>query len=160
MTSAVFVATQDIESPTVTATTSITTPALTLGETQVLTPTDVGHESVVVVTYDNDNQATYRPNVQSKYCHLNSEQQVLSCQVSNDSISRPAKQMVINTGVKFTGSYPTDSTCTTVAEINGTDLLLGLVHIYVEDNQLMVKVVFSETPSYTSIAIKINIVFN
>ena len=81
MTSAVFVATQDIESPTVTATESITTPALTLGETQVLTPTDVGSELVVKVVYDNDNQATYKPTIQAKHCHLNSEQQVLSCQL-------------------------------------------------------------------------------
>ena len=92
-------------------------------------------------------------------CNINSQQQLLTCQVDLSSLTKAIKQMIIPTGLDFTGKR-TNTTCATAALIDETDLLLGMVHIYVENNQLMAKVVFSETPSYTSIAIKINIVFN
>ena len=92
-------------------------------------------------------------------CNINDEQHVLTCQTTLKSLSKAIKQMIIPTGLDFTGKQ-TVSHSVTAAMINGTDMLMGMVHIYVEDNQQMVRVVFSETPSYTSMLIRINIVFN
>ena len=159
MTSAVFVATQDIESPTVTATEKITTPTLTLGETPVLTPTALEKDQYIAVTYGERDEETLTAKVYTKECSINADQHLLTCQTALGSLTKPIKQMIIPTGLDFTGKSNTDSSYATVAEINGTDMLLGMARIYVENSQLMVKIVFSETPEYTSIKIKINMVY-
>ena len=129
-----------------------------LSDTEVLYPTKVEDKQSIAVTYSDGETATLSNTVISETTNLNSHQHVLTCQTQITSTSKPIKQLIIPTGLDFTGRK-TLSTGTTAALVNKTDLLLGLVHIYVESNQLMAKVVFSETPSYTSIAIKINIVF-
>ena len=142
------------------ATSSFVTPSLMLGSTIVLTPTVTDSNQSIAVTYSDDSTGTLTGQVHSVVCNINDAQHVLTCQTTLSSLSKSIKQMVIPTGLDFSKSAKTKSHNATAALINGTDLLLGMVHIYVEDNQLMAKVVFSETPSYTSIAIKINIVFN
>ena len=141
------------------ATSSVKTPTLTLAGTPVLTQTDSDSNQSISVTYSDDSTGTVTGQVHSKVCNINNEQHAFTCQVSLSSLTKAIKQVIIPTGLDFTGKQ-TDSTNTSVARVNGTGLLLGMVHIYVENNQLMAKVVFSETPSYASIAIKINIVFN
>ena len=83
----------------------------------------------------------------------------LSCQLELKPLTKAIKQMIIPTGLDFTGKNNVSHN-TTAALINNTDLLLGLVHIYVQESQLMAKVVFSETPTYTSMLVRINIVYN
>ena len=83
----------------------------------------------------------------------------LSCQLELKPLTKAIKQMVIPTGLDFTGKNNVFHN-TTVALIDGLEYLLGIVHIYVQNNQLMAKVVFSETPSYVSMLVRINIVFN
>ena len=148
-----------IETPSLTATESIKAPALTLGETIVLTQTVSDNNQSIAVTYRERDEETLTAQVHSKVCNFNNEQHVLTCQTSLSSLSKAIKQMIIPTGLDFTGRS-TVSTNTTAALINNTGLLLGFVRIYMESNQLMVKVVFKESPEYTSIIIKINIVFN
>ena len=137
----------------------VMTPLITLGETIVLVPTILRENQYIAVTYGERDEEVLSAEVYSKVCNLNAEQHVLTCQTSLGSLTKAIKQMIIPTGLDFSERNNTDSTHATVAEINGTDLLLGMVHVYVEDSQLMAKVVFSETPSYTSIKIKINMVF-
>ena len=148
-----------VSTTSLTATSSVTTPALTLGETPVLTPTMINENQTIAVTYSDGSTGTLTAQVHSKVCNINAEQHLLTCQFELKSLSKALKQVIIPTGLDFTGRQ-TDSHNTTAALINKTDLLLGLVHIYVESSQLMAKVVFSETPSYTSMLIRINIVFN
>ena len=142
------------------ATGSITTPALTLGETPVLTQTVSDSNQYIAITYGERDEEVLTAQVHSKVCNINSVQHVLTCQLELKSLSKAIKQMIIPTGLDFSDRTNTKSYNTTVAMINETDLLLGLVHIFARSNVLYAKVVFSETPSYTSIAIKINIVFN
>ena len=85
---------------------------------------------------------------------------MLTCQLAISNLTYPIKELIIPTGFSFTGTIQPQTTGTTVAVANEKDLILGLVHIFVSDNYLFAKVVFSETPSYTSLAIKINTVFN
>ena len=159
MTSSVFVATQDIETPTLTATEKINTPTLTVNGTPVLTQTVSDSNQYIAITYGERDEETLSVLVHSKVCNFNNEMHMLTCQTTLTSLTKAIKQVIIPTGLDFTGRQ-TVSHNTTAALINGTDLLLGMVHIYVENNILMARVVFSETPSYTSLAIKINIVFN
>ena len=148
-----------VSTTSLTATGSITTPALTLGETPVLTQTVSDSNQSIAVTYSDGSEGTLTAPVHSKVCNINNEQHLLTCQVAFYTLSKALKQVIIPTGLDFTGRQ-TETHNTTAALINNTDLLLGMVHIYVESNQLMAKVVFSETPSYTSMLIRINIAFN
>ena len=84
---------------------------------------------------------------------------MLTCQLAISNLTYPIKELIIPTGFSFTGSTQPQSTGTTVAVANEKDLVLGLVHIYTESNQLMAKVVFTNPPDYTSIKIRINLVF-
>ena len=142
------------------ATSSFVTPSLMLGTKKVLTPTVSDSNQNLKVIYSDGSEGTLTALVHSLVCNINDAQHVLTCQLKLSSLSNPIKQTIIPTGLDFSHSEKTKSHNTIAALINETELLLGMVHIYVEDNQLMAKVVFSETPSYTSIAIKINIVFN
>ena len=142
------------------ATSSFVTPSLMLGVTKVLTPTVSDNNQNIAVTYSDGDTGTLTTQVHSKVCNINKEQHVLTCQLGLSSLSKAIKQLIIPTGLDFSHSENTKSYNTTVALINNTDMLLGMIHIYVESSQLMAKVVFSETPEYTSINIKINIVFN
>ena len=82
---------------------------------------------------------------------------MLTCRLTLSSLSKAIKEMIIPIQFNFTGRQ-SKTTGATVAVINNSDLLLGLVYIYVENNILNTKVVFSETPDYTSINIRINLV--
>ena len=137
----------------------IDTPELRLHGILVLYPEGLNIQEKVAVIYSDGSTGTPETTVTSKVSNINSEQHVLTCQTTLKSLSKAIKQVIIPTGLDFTGRH-TESHNTTAALINGTDLLLGMVHIYVENSQLMARVVFSETPSYTSMNIKINIVFN
>ena len=135
------------------------TGGITLAGTQILTQTDADLLRPLTVIFSDGSEGTLTATVHSKVCNINDEQHLLTCQLDLKGLTKSIKEMIIPTGLDFTGRQ-TKSTSATVAEINGTDLLLGLVHIYVENGFLMAKVVFSETPSYTSMLIRINIVFN
>ena len=146
------------EVETLTATEGITTASLTLAGTEVLKQTDADNNQSIAVTYSDDTQDSLTTQVHSKVCNINAEQHMLTCQFSLSSLAQPIKQMIIPTGLDFTGRQ-TVSTNTTVALINANVMLLGMVRIYVDGTTLFAKVVFSETPSYASIKIKINMVY-
>ena len=120
-----------------------------LAGTEVLTPTRVEENQSIAVTYSDGSEGTLSNTVITEITNFNSQQHMLTCQTQITSTTKSFKQLIIPTGLDFTGRQ-TDSHNATAALVNGTKLILGLVHIYVEDNQLMVKVVFSETPEYTS----------
>ena len=155
-------ATDSITTNNLTATGKITTKNITV--TQGLFIDDIfvlsqNAENVnknIAVTYSDGSEDTLAAEVRSRVCNINAEQHVLTCRLTLSSLSKAIKEMIIPIQFNFTGRQ-SKTTGATVAEINGTDLLM--VHIYVENNILMAKVVFSETPSYTSIKIKINMVF-
>ena len=131
-----------------------------LAGTEVLYPTVINNKESIAVTYSDGSTGTIEAFVHSKVCHINAEQHLLTCQLEFKTLTKALKQVIIPTGLDFSHSDKTDSHNTTAVLVNKTDLLLGLVHIYVESNYLYVKVVFTETPSYTSMLIRINIVFN
>ena len=148
----------NVDAGFITAENRIKTPALTLAGTQVLTPTTVEEKQSIKATYSDGSTGTLLNTVISENTNFNSQQHMLTCQTQIASTSKSFKQLIIPTGLDFSGRK-TQATSATVAEINGTDLLLGMVYIYVENNQLIIKVVFSETPSYTSINIRINMLY-
>ena len=104
---------------------NITTPALTLGETPVLTPTDSDSNQYIAITYGERDEETLSVLVHSKVCNFNNEMHMLTCQTTLTSLTKAIKQVIIPTGLDFTGRQ-TVSHNTTVALINGTDLLLGM----------------------------------
>ena len=77
--------------------------------------------------------------------NINDEQHLLTCQVELKGLSKAITEMIIPTGLDFSEKSNTNSTNTTAVLENGF---------------LMVKVVFSETNEYTSMLVRINIVFN
>ena len=91
------------EVETLTATECITTPALTLGETQVLKQIDADNNQKIVVIYSDDSKATVATTVHSKVCNINDVMHVLSCQLELSSLSKAIKQIIIPTGQDFTG---------------------------------------------------------
>ena len=145
----------NVDAGFITAENWIKTPALQVNGTQVLTPIKVEEKQSIAVTYSDGSTGTISNSVISETTNLNSQQHVLTCQTSLGSLSKPIKQLIIPTGLDFTGKNA-KALYATVAVIDGSDLLLGMVYIYVESNQLMVKVVFTDTPSYSSINIRIN----
>ena len=85
-----------------TATGSITTPALTLGETPVLTQTVSDSNQSISVTYNDGSTGTLTAQVHSKVSNINNEQHVLTCQLGLSSLSKAIKQLIIPTGLDFT----------------------------------------------------------
>ena len=71
---------------------------------------------------------------------------------------KPLKDLIIPTGLKLEGkTYKAFGT--TVCKI-GEAYLDADVEIYVENDILFAKLIFKETPEYTSMSIKINMFFH
>ena len=121
----------NVDAGFITAENWIKTPALQVNGIQVLTPTETDNFQSISVTYSDESTDTLTARAHSKVCNINSQQQLLTCQVDLSSLSKAITQIIIPSGLDFTGKR-TNTACATVAEINGTDLLLGMVHIYVE----------------------------
>ena len=107
----------------------------------------------IKVTYSDGSKASLGAQIHGKVCNYNNVMHMLSCQTALSSLTNSIKEIILSTGISYNGRQ-TDTINTTAAMINGTDLLLGMVHVFVQGNVLYVKVVFSETPSYTSIKIR------
>ena len=128
-----------VTTTSLTATSSVTTPAITLGETPVLTQTVSDSNQNILVAYTDDDTGTLTAQVHSVVSNINIQQHVLTCQLGLSSLSKAIKQDIIPTGLDYSHNEKIKSHNATAALINGTDLLLGMVHIYVESNQLMAR---------------------
>ena len=138
------------------AETSITTPSLTLNEEEVLVSKRADVTLVAKATYVGDTTATYQAKVASKILDLTPSLHVLSV-ITSLSSCKTMKSLIINTGFKLDGkSYRAFGT--TVCKV-GDAYLDAYVDLYMENSFLYAKLTFKETPEYTSMEIKNNMIF-
>ena len=155
--------TNDVYATNLNASVEVMTPAITLGDIEVLKDDKKQERRYVTMTlYDKEETTTTGyVEVTSILTNFNKQQHMLTCQLAISNLYYPITELIIPTCFSFTSTIQPQSTGTTVAVANEKDLVLGLVHIYTESNQLMAKVVFTDSPSYTSIKIKIiTVLFN
>ena len=104
-------ATGDITSKNITV-----TQGLIVDNTFVLAQREADNNKNIAITYSDGSEGTLTALVHSKVCNLNSLQHVLTCQTSLSSLSKAIKQVVIPTGLDFTGRQ-TESHNETAAQL-------------------------------------------
>ena len=75
------------------------------------------------------------------------------------SPAKPLKSLIINTGLKLDGKLY-KAYGTTVCKIGENAYLDAYVDLYMENNFLYAKLIFNDTPEYTSMIIKVNMIFH
>ena len=146
-----------IKTPTLTASESITTPSLTLGGSEVLKMTKSSGSRVIVGTLaSSGNQMTFSATGSSRILDITSEMHAVDI-IATMKECVTMKSLTFNTGLKLEGRQ-TRVFGNTVCQI-GEAYLDAYVDLYMENDYLMAKLTFKDTPEYTSMSIKINMIF-
>ena len=135
----------------------ITTPALTLGGDEVLVSKRAEGTLAMVAVFVGDTSGTYQVNVNSFFCDITPKFHMLSSLVTL-SECKTMKSLTFNTGLRLDGkTYKAFGT--TVCKI-GDAYLDAYVDLYMENDFLIAKLTFKDTPEYTSMIIKVNMFFH
>ena len=136
---------------------SITTPTLTVGGSEVLKMTKSSGSRVIVGTLaSSGNQMTFSATGSSRILDITSEMHAVDI-IATMKECVTMKSLTFNTGLKLEGRQ-TRVFGNTVCQI-GEAYLDAYVDLYMENDYLMAKLTFKETPEYTSMSIKINMIF-
>ena len=136
---------------------SITTPSLTVGGSEVLKMTKSSGSRVIVGTLaSSGNQMTFSATGSSKILDITSEMHAVDI-IATMKECVTMKSLTFNTGLKLEGRQ-TRVFGNTVCQI-GEAYLDAYVYVYMENDYLMAKLTFKDTPEYTSMSIKINMIF-
>ena len=136
---------------------SITTPTLTLGGEQVLKMTKSSGSRVIVGTLaSSGKQMTFSATGSSRILDITSEIHAVDI-IATMKECVTMKSLTFNTGLKLEGRQ-TRVYGNTVCQI-GEAYLDAYVDLYMENDYLTAKLTFKETPEYTSMSIKINMIF-
>ena len=136
---------------------SITTPSLTVGGSEVLKMTKSSGSRVIVGTLaSSGNQMTFSATGSSKILDITSEMHAVDI-IATMKECVTMKSLTFNTGLKLEGRQ-TRVFGNTVCQI-GEAYLDAYVDLYMENDYLMAKLTFKDTPEYTSMSIKINMIF-
>ena len=135
----------------------ITTPSLTLGGNEVLKMIKSSGSRVIVGTLaSSGNQMTFSATGSSRILDITSEMHAVDI-IATMKECVTMKSLTFNTGLKLEGRQ-TRVFGNTVCQI-GEAYLDAYVDLYMENDYLMAKLTFKGTPEYTSMSIKINMIF-
>ena len=145
------------KSNTIISAEGISTPALTLGGEDVLKMTKSSGSRVIVGTVaSSGNQMTFSATGSSRILDITSEMHAVDI-IAKMKECVTMKSLTFNTGLKLEGRQ-TRVYGNTVCQI-GEAYLDAYVDLYMENDYLMAKLTFKATPEYTSMTIKINMIF-
>ena len=154
---AIYTQSDDREPSTKIAGESISTPSLTLGGSEVLKMTKSSGSRVIVGTLaSSGNQMTFSATGSSRILDITSEMHAVDI-IATMKECVTMKSLTFNTGLKLEGRQ-TRVFGNTVCQI-GEAYLDAYVDLYMENDYLMAKLTFKDTPEYTSMSIKINMIF-
>ena len=130
---------------------------LTVGGSEVLKMTKSSGSRVIVGTLaSSGNQMTFSATGSSRILDITSEMHAVDI-IATMKECVTMKSLTFNTGLKLEGRQ-TRVFGNTVCQI-GEAYLDAYVELYMENDYLMAKLTFKDTPEYTSMSIKINMIF-
>ena len=130
---------------------------LTVGGSEVLKMTKSSGSRVIVGTLaSSGNQMTFSATGSSRILDITSEMHAVGI-IATMKECVTMKSLTFNTGLKLEGRQ-TRVIGNTVCQI-GEAYLDAYVDLYMENDYLMAKLTFKDTPEYTSMSIKINMIF-
>ena len=138
------------------ATKSITTPSLTLGGNDVLKMTSVSGTQTLNAVFVGGETGTYSANVSSRILDITTDIHALDV-IAVLSECKTMTTLTIPTGLMLEGRQTRAYSCTPCK--TGDTFVGADTEIYMESGQLMAKLTFKSTPDYSSMLIKISMIF-